>query len=201
MSNPFWRVSSKRLYVFASEPAHYSSADRSSTVCGPERMSWICSIVPCILSARTLTLRCMKWHGCWKCRMIQFIRRTYSRATPENNNSTPSLTHALMASFTLFPSATLWLFVAVLSLLLSARFAGGLLRVYLLRRYTTVDGLPRLGVKRGKKIRGTAVVCGGRCVQSLLLFSASSDGKLQYLRSFNCSSLLRPLHQCYSYRP
>lgn len=93
VSNPFPRVSSERLSVFAPEPAHYSGADRSGTVCRPQRVSWICSIVPCIPPASTLMLRCVKWRGCWKCRMIQFIRRTYSRATPENKNSTPSHTH------------------------------------------------------------------------------------------------------------
>ena len=47
-------------------------------------------------------------------------------------------------------------------LLLLWRYAARLIRLYFLRKYTTVDGLPLLGVKRDRKIQGTAVVCGGR---------------------------------------
>ena len=65
-----------------------------------------------------------------------------------------------------FPSyltsaSTLLLAVPLLSILLW-RFTGRLLRLYFIRKYTTVEGLPLLGLKREHKIQGTAVVCGGR---------------------------------------
>ena len=41
---------------------------------------------------------------------------------------------------------------------------GKLCRAYFVKRLVTVDGLPLLGLKRVKKIQGTAVVCGGRSV-------------------------------------
>ncbi|THG95163.1 hypothetical protein EW026_g6443 [Hermanssonia centrifuga] len=41
------------------------------------------------------------------------------------------------------------------------KLAGKLVHAYLVKRLLTVDGLPLLGVQRGKKIKGTAVICGG----------------------------------------
>ena len=44
-----------------------------------------------------------------------------------------------------------------------------LLRGYFVRRFTTLEDLPLLGVPRadGEKVRGTAVICGGRYVSLL----------------------------------
>lgn len=67
----------------------------------------------------------------------------------------------------------------VIALILAYDVLGKLCRAYFVKRLITVDGLPLLGLKRTKKIRGTAVVCGGRHVSSYrsrysLLISVSS---------------------------
>ena len=62
-------------------------------------------------------------------------------------------------------SADLLLFAAPLVFFLLWRFAGRLVRLYFIRRYTTIEGLPVLGLERDQKIKGTAVVCGGRSAE------------------------------------
>ncbi|KAF7794180.1 hypothetical protein EIP86_005311 [Pleurotus ostreatoroseus] len=49
-----------------------------------------------------------------------------------------------------------------------------LCRAYFVKRLVTVDGLPLLGLKRVKKIQGTAVVCGGS-ISGLLTARVCSD--------------------------
>ncbi|GJE94120.1 hypothetical protein PsYK624_102880 [Phanerochaete sordida] len=66
------------------------------------------------------------------------------------------------------------LLASPLVFLLLWRFTGRLLRLYFLRKYTTVDGLPLLGVTRDKKIQGTAVVCGGS-ISGILTARVCSD--------------------------
>ena len=41
-------------------------------------------------------------------------------------------------------------------------------RMYFLKHMTTVDDLPLLGLQRNKKIKGTAVICGGRYASGIL---------------------------------
>ena len=53
--------------------------------------------------------------------------------------------------------------ITYISILSIWKSLGSLCRQYLVKRLITTDGLPLLGVERDKKIRGTAVVCGGRC--------------------------------------
>ena len=62
-----------------------------------------------------------------------------------------------------FSPETHWIALA-LSLVGLWQFTGRIVHRYFLSRYTTVEGLPLLGVERQKKINGTAVVCGGRQV-------------------------------------
>lgn len=69
-----------------------------------------------------------------------------------------------MPSLTAIPAFT-WLLLVPFLLLLQWKVGGRLVRQYLLRRYTTVDRLPLLGLQRDKKIQGTAVICGGRYTQ------------------------------------
>lgn len=65
------------------------------------------------------------------------------------------------------------LLAAPLVIYLLWRFAGRLMRLYFIRKYTTIEGLPVLGLKRDQKIKGTAVVCGGRSVKySFYLYGA-----------------------------
>lgn len=61
-----------------------------------------------------------------------------------------------------FTSSHVWVLLSPLVLITLWRFIGRLLRGYFIRRYTTIQGLPLLGLKREQKVRGTAVVCGGR---------------------------------------
>lgn len=69
-----------------------------------------------------------------------------------------------MALISIFESLGLptSLLVVTIFLFTLYRLLGSALRGYLLKRYTSVDGLSILGRKRDKKIQGTAVVCGGR---------------------------------------
>ena len=60
------------------------------------------------------------------------------------------------------PVALSWLPLIPLLVLFIYQLVSKPIHDYLLRRYTTVHGLPALGLKRDQKVRGTAVVCGGR---------------------------------------
>lgn len=80
---------------------------------------------------------------------------------------------------------TLLLSISILTTLtLAYNYLGKLCREYFVKRLITIDGLPLLGLTRAEKIKGTAVVCGGRCVSDacslrmLLIVPSSISGLL-----------------------
>lgn len=64
--------------------------------------------------------------------------------------------------------------LAVVLLAVGYRFAGTVLHTWALKKFTAVTELEALGRARsGAKLRGTAVVCGGRCVLPFVLLLAT----------------------------
>ena len=57
-------------------------------------------------------------------------------------------------------------YAAIPAVYVLLRFLGKCLRAYLLRKHTVLYDIPKLGGPRPdeKRIKGTAVICGGRCV-------------------------------------
>lgn len=74
-----------------------------------------------------------------------------------------------------------WLVLVPLFLVVLYRASSAPLRTYFLRRFTSVEGLPALGRKRGAKINGTAVICGGRYALALHIDIHADDRSIDLL--------------------
>ncbi|KAJ3552545.1 hypothetical protein NM688_g4098 [Phlebia brevispora] len=80
---------------------------------------------------------------------------------------------SLLQNFTL-PDVLALSLSAVIAFFSLYSVIGKLCRAYFVKHLITVDGLPLLGLKRAKKIRGTAIICGGS-ISGLLAARVCSD--------------------------
>lgn len=85
-----------------------------------------------------------------------------------------SLPIRIMKSLAYLTAINALLLASLFSILLLWRLTWQVLRVYFLRKYTTVNGLPILGQRREQMIHGTAVVCGGS-ISGLITARVCSD--------------------------
>lgn len=73
--------------------------------------------------------------------------------------------------------------LALVAIPLVWRISGYLLRQFLIRRLTVIEDIKRLGQERarGRRIRGNAVICGGRYEYELKAVCALTDGQAVFL--------------------